>query len=50
MNGLKLSKPVVDSLCQLAKTLSLSVLMLGETGIGLVSELCHVITTPFVGL
>ncbi|KAK9950051.1 hypothetical protein M0R45_005557 [Rubus argutus] len=35
MNGLKLSKPVVDNLCQLAKTLSLSVLMLGETGIGL---------------
>ncbi|KAL6219796.1 hypothetical protein ACLB2K_007555 [Fragaria x ananassa] len=35
MSGLKLSKPVVDSLCQLAKHLSLSVLMLGETGIGL---------------
>ncbi|PRQ49276.1 putative 43kDa postsynaptic protein [Rosa chinensis] len=35
MNGLKLSKPVVDSLCQLAKRLSLSVLMLGETGVGL---------------
>ncbi|XP_050382074.1 protein TONSOKU [Argentina anserina] len=35
MKGLKLSKPVVDSLCQLAKHLSLSALMLGETGIGL---------------
>ncbi|KAF4351126.1 hypothetical protein F8388_017445 [Cannabis sativa] len=34
LNGLKLSKPVVDSLCQLAKTSSLSALMLGKTGIG----------------
>ncbi|XP_062096975.1 protein TONSOKU [Humulus lupulus] len=34
LNGLKLSKPVVDSLCQLAKTSSLSTLMLGKTGIG----------------
>ncbi|XP_062147613.1 protein TONSOKU [Alnus glutinosa] len=34
LNGLKLSKPVVDSLCQLAKTSCLSGLMLGGTGIG----------------
>jgi hypothetical protein len=37
LSGLKLSKPVVDSLCQLAKTSSLSGLMLGGTGIGTVS-------------
>ncbi|KAK3211640.1 hypothetical protein Dsin_016346 [Dipteronia sinensis] len=34
LNGVKLSKPVVDSLCQLAKTSCLSQLMLGGTGIG----------------
>ncbi|PON82233.1 N-terminal acetyltransferase A, auxiliary subunit [Trema orientale] len=34
LNGLKLSKPVIDSLGLLAKTSSLSALMLGETGIG----------------
>ncbi|GMN38948.1 hypothetical protein TIFTF001_008170 [Ficus carica] len=33
-NGLKPKKPVIDSLCELAKTSSLSALMLGETGIG----------------
>lgn len=38
LNGLKLSKPVVDSLCHLAKGSCLSTLMLGETGIGNVSE------------
>ena len=38
LNGLKLSKPAIDSLCQLAKTSSLSALMLGKTGIGTVSE------------
>lgn len=46
LNGLKLSKPVVDSLCQLAKTSCLSGLMLGGTGIGTVSfyvVLCLVI-------
>ncbi|KAL6286684.1 hypothetical protein ACE6H2_011074 [Prunus campanulata] len=35
LNGLKLSKSVVDSLCQLAATLPFSVLSLGETGIGI---------------
>ncbi|KAK2656121.1 hypothetical protein Ddye_009173 [Dipteronia dyeriana] len=34
LNGVKLSKPVIDSLCQLAKTSCLSQLMLGGTGIG----------------
>ncbi|KAI4383517.1 hypothetical protein MLD38_009348 [Melastoma candidum] len=34
LNGLKLSKAVVDSLCQMCKSLSLSVLMLGGTNIG----------------
>ncbi|OWM91426.1 hypothetical protein CDL15_Pgr017344 [Punica granatum] len=34
LNGLKLMKPAVDSLCQLVKTLSLSGLMLGGTSIG----------------
>ncbi|KAL5053290.1 hypothetical protein RYX36_033972 [Vicia faba] len=34
MSGLKLSKLVVDSLCQLAGTLTLSGLVLGGTGIG----------------
>lgn len=34
LNGLKLNKPVIDSLCQLAKTSSLSQLMLKSTGIG----------------
>ncbi|KAG6721658.1 hypothetical protein I3843_03G123000 [Carya illinoinensis] len=34
LNGLKLSKPIVDSLCQLAKTSCLSGLMLGGAGIG----------------
>ncbi|KAK0605730.1 hypothetical protein LWI29_030110 [Acer saccharum] len=34
LNGVKLSKPVVVSLCQLAKTSCLSQLMLGGTGIG----------------
>ncbi|XP_015891011.3 protein TONSOKU [Ziziphus jujuba] len=34
LNGLKLSKPVIDRLSQLAKSSSLSSLMLGETGIG----------------
>ncbi|KAI4317132.1 hypothetical protein L6164_025031 [Bauhinia variegata] len=34
VSGLKLSKPVVDALCQLAGTLTLSGLMLGSTGIG----------------
>ncbi|KAG5529146.1 hypothetical protein RHGRI_029727 [Rhododendron griersonianum] len=34
MNGLKLSKPAVDSLCQLAENGCLSTLMLGDTNIG----------------
>ncbi|XP_028797698.1 LOW QUALITY PROTEIN: protein TONSOKU-like [Neltuma alba] len=34
LSGLKLGKPVVDTLCQLAGTISLSGLMLGSTGIG----------------
>lgn len=34
LNGLKLNKPVIDSLCQLATTSSLSQLMLKSTGIG----------------
>ncbi|KAJ6419255.1 hypothetical protein OIU84_029382 [Salix udensis] len=34
LSGLKLTKPVVDSLCQLAKTSCLSRLMLGSTGMG----------------
>jgi hypothetical protein len=38
MSGLKLGKPVVDSLCQLAGTLALSGLILGGTGIGNVSK------------
>lgn len=38
LSGLKLSKPVIDGLCQLAKTSSLSRLMLKGTGIGNVSE------------
>lgn len=37
MNGLKLSKPAVDSLCQLAENGCLSTLMLGDTSIGTVS-------------
>ncbi|CAN6572828.1 unnamed protein product [Malus baccata var. baccata] len=35
LNGLKLKQSVVDSLCKLAKTLSLSGLSLRETGIGI---------------
>ncbi|XAR73209.1 hypothetical protein NMG60_11007107 [Bertholletia excelsa] len=35
LSGLKLSKPVVDSLCQLTKNSSLSALLLGETSIGI---------------
>jgi hypothetical protein len=38
MSGLKLGRPVVDSLCQLAGTLTLSGLILGGTGIGNVSK------------
>lgn len=38
LNGLKLSKPVVDRLCQLAKTSCLTHLMLGCTNLGSVSE------------
>ncbi|KAL7102120.1 hypothetical protein ACP275_08G099500 [Erythranthe tilingii] len=34
LNGIKLSKPVVDSLCQLAKDCCLSGLLLGNTNIG----------------
>ncbi|KAL9329739.1 hypothetical protein ACSQ67_004742 [Phaseolus vulgaris] len=34
MSGLKLSKPVVDALCKLAGSLTLSGLLLGGTGIG----------------
>ncbi|KAL5188547.1 Protein TONSOKU [Glycine soja] len=34
MSGLKLGKPVVDTLCKLAGTLTLSGLILGGTGIG----------------
>ncbi|XP_047163829.1 protein TONSOKU [Vigna umbellata] len=34
MSGLKLGKPVVDTLCKLAGSLTLSGLMLGGTGIG----------------
>lgn len=34
LNGLKLSKPAVDSLCQLAENVCLSTLMLGDTFIG----------------
>ncbi|XP_042971160.1 protein TONSOKU-like isoform X1 [Carya illinoinensis] len=34
LNGLKLSKPIVDSLCQLAKTSCMSGLLLGGAGIG----------------
>ncbi|KAL3824491.1 hypothetical protein ACJIZ3_020520 [Penstemon smallii] len=35
LNGIKLSKPVVDSLCQFAKDSCLSGLMLGNTNIGM---------------
>lgn len=38
MSGLKLGKPVVDTLCHLAGTLTLSGLILGGTGIGTVSK------------
>jgi len=38
MSGLKLGKPVVDTLCKLAGTLTLSGLILGGTGIGTVSK------------
>ncbi|KAM7523540.1 hypothetical protein LguiA_013442 [Lonicera macranthoides] len=47
LSGLKLSKPVLDSLCQLAKTSCLSELMLGSTNIGtdgalqLMDSLCN---------
>ncbi|XP_061345353.1 protein TONSOKU [Gastrolobium bilobum] len=34
LSGLKLGKPVVDALCQLAGTLTVSGLILGSTGIG----------------
>ncbi|KAK7247552.1 hypothetical protein RIF29_42437 [Crotalaria pallida] len=34
LHGLKLRKPVIDALCKLAETLTLSGLMLGGTGIG----------------
>lgn len=37
LNGLKLNKRAVDSLCGLASTLPLFELMLRETGIGMVS-------------
>lgn len=46
LNGLKLSKPVIDSLCQLARTACLSGLMLEGSSIGTVSfcvTLCLVI-------
>lgn len=39
LNGLKLSKTVVDSLCQLVKSSCLSGLMLGGSSIGTVSEI-----------
>ncbi|XP_057495942.1 protein TONSOKU isoform X1 [Actinidia eriantha] len=35
LNGLKLSKPMLDSVCQLSKTSCLSALMLGDTNIGI---------------
>jgi len=38
MSGLKLGKPVVDTLCKLAGTLNLSGLILGGTGVGTVSK------------
>lgn len=38
LNGIKLSKPVVDSLCQLARDCCLSGLLLGHTNIGTVSN------------
>lgn len=45
LSGVKLSKPVVDKLCELVKNTSLSDLILGSTSIGNVSELttllCH---------
>ncbi|KAJ8774873.1 hypothetical protein K2173_018132 [Erythroxylum novogranatense] len=34
LSGLSLNKPVIDTLCQLAKTSSLSRLILGRTGVG----------------
>lgn len=34
LSGIRLSKPMVDSLCQLAKSANLSGLILGSTGIG----------------
>lgn len=53
MSGLKLGKPVVDTLCELAGSLTLSGLMLGGTGIGTVSKtyflLLHVqVITPLL--
>lgn len=45
LSGIKLSKPVVDKLCEVVKNTSLSDLILGSTSIGNVSELttllCH---------
>ena len=51
LNGLKLSKHVIDSLSQLAKNSCLSTLMLGETGIGTVSEpyiILHLLMLPLL--
>jgi len=38
MSGIKLGKPVVDTLCKLTGSLTLSGLLLGGTGIGTVSK------------
>lgn len=50
LNGLKLSKPVVNSLCQLASTSCLTNLMLGSTGIGTVSILSAYVSHLFLEL
>lgn len=39
LSGLKLGKPVVDTLCKLAGSTTLSGLMLRSTGIGTVSDI-----------
>ncbi|KAM7257408.1 hypothetical protein ACFE04_013149 [Oxalis oulophora] len=46
LNGLKLTKNVVDSLCQLAKTKCLTQLMVGGTGVG--NDGAFQITEPFI--
>ncbi|XP_024026928.1 protein TONSOKU [Morus notabilis] len=51
LNGLKQKKPIINSLCELAKASCLSALMLGETGIGtegalLVTESLFIGTEP----